>query len=133
MAGWSLYVDKGRPTYYYNYVGQKTYSLSPKGGIRLDEGDEVHLVVKFRYDGFEELEKHKGDLSGLTASDINKFLGLGGTATLYIDGTNVGDLIIEKTIPFRFSQSGETFDVGRDSYEPVTPYRVEPYEEGFPF
>jgi hypothetical protein len=55
-------------------------------------------------------------------------LGKGGTARLLVDGTAVVEGRIDKTVPFIFSMSGETFDIGEDTGAPVGPY-----ESGFPF
>ena len=62
--------------------------------------------------------------------DYDKGLGLGqgGTATLYVGDEQVAQGRIEKTVPFCFSMSGETMDVGIDTGAPVGPY---PHE--FPF
>ena len=56
-------------------------------------------------------------------------LGAGGTATLSVNGAEVAQGRIEKTVPFVFSMSGETMDVGIDTGAPVAPY---PHHE-FPF
>ena len=56
-------------------------------------------------------------------------LGLGGTAKLSVNGEQVAEGRIEKTVPFVFSMSGETMDVGIDTGAPVAPY---PHHE-FPF
>jgi len=46
-------------------------------------------------------------------------LGRGGTATLYLDGTRVGETRVAATVPMAFS-ADETTDVGSDSGTPVT-------------
>jgi arylsulfatase len=74
----------------------------------LPEGS-VELKVTFDYD----------DAQGL---------GKGGLAVLCINGKQVAQGRIEKTVPFCFSMSGETFDVGIDTGAPVGPYPPE-----FPF
>ena len=48
--------------------------------------------------------------------------------TLFIDDEQVAEGRIDKTVPFVFSMSGETMDVGIDTGAPVGPY---PHE--FPF
>ena len=45
-----------------------------------------------------------------------------------MNGRSVAEGRIEKTVPFVFSMSGETLDVGEDTGAPVGPY-----ERGFPF
>jgi len=106
MAGWSLYVEDNKPVYHYNWVGHERYTVaSPKP---LPTGP-VALKVSFDYD------EHTG-------------LGKGGTATLFIDDEQVAQGRIEKTVPFVFSMSGETMDVGIDTGAPAGPYPPE-----FPF
>jgi hypothetical protein len=106
MAGWSLYVKDNKPVYFYNWLGHETYAVeSPKS---LPAGP-VALKVSFDY-------------------DEGQGLGQGGTATLFVDDERVAGIRIEKTVPFVFSMSGETFDVGIDTGAPVGPY---PHE--FPF
>ena len=105
LAGWSLYVRDNKPVYYYNWLGHEMYAV--KGAEPLPTGP-VELTVKFDYDG-----------GGL---------GKGGSATLLVNGEQVAQGRIEKTVPFVFSMSGETFDVGEDTGAPVGPY---PHE--FPF
>ena len=46
-------------------------------------------------------------------------LGKGGTATLYVDGTKVGEGRVDATVPMLFS-GDETTDVGTDSGTPVS-------------
>ena len=106
MAGWSLYVQDNKPVYYYNWLGHEMYVV--EGAAGLPTGP-VELTVEFDYDG-----------GGL---------GLGGTAKLSVNGEQVAEGRIEKTVPFVFSMSGETMDVGIDTGAPVAPY---PHHE-FPF
>jgi arylsulfatase len=105
LAGWSLYVQNGRPVYFYNWLGHDTYKV--EGTSPLPSGD-VTLKLSFEYDG-----------GGL---------GKGGTARLLVNDQPVGTGRIEKTVPFMFSMSGETFDVGED-----TGAAVGPYQHRFPF
>jgi arylsulfatase len=97
MAGWSLYLESGTPTFLYNAFGQ---DLSFARGEPLAAGRH-QLVVEFDYDGG---------------------LGAGGTAYLSADGRVVSSVRVERTIPVVFSMSGETFDVGLDTGSPVGPY-----------
>jgi arylsulfatase A-like enzyme len=100
MAGWSLYLDSdGRPTYLYNYYGHELTAIA--GADPLPAG-AVALGVVFDYDG-----------GGL---------GKGGGVRLTVDGTDVAAGRIERTVPFVFSMSGETLDVGIDTCSPVGPY-----------
>ncbi len=106
LAGWSLYVEDNRPVYYYNWLGHEMYAI--RSDQELPAGP-VQLQVDFDYDG-----------GGL---------GLGGTAKLSVNGEQIAEGRIEKTVPFVFSMSGETMDVGIDTGAPVAPY---PHHE-FPF
>jgi arylsulfatase len=55
-------------------------------------------------------------------------IGKGATGTLFVDGTQVAQGQIPRTIPIRFSLD-ETFDVGEDTGTPV----VEDYADKMPF
>ena len=98
MAGWSLYLDNGRPTFHYNWYGHEhTSAASPTS---LAAGRHV-VVADFAYDGG---------------------FGAGGELVLSVDGHTVAHARIERTVPLVFSMSGETFDVGIDTGSPVGPY-----------
>jgi arylsulfatase len=99
MAGWSLYVKDGIPVYFYNLYGRVLTSIA--GTAPLPSG-AVELAVRFDYDG-----------GGL---------GKGGLVHLAVDGTEVASGRLERTVPFLFSMSGETLDVGIDAGAPVGPY-----------
>ncbi|OOK73857.1 arylsulfatase domain protein [Mycobacterium kansasii] len=49
-------------------------------------------------------------------------LGKGASVTLLVDHAAVVSGRLERTVPFRFSMSGETLDVGVDTGSPVAPY-----------
>ena len=96
FGGWSIYLNKGRPTYCYNLFGMQRFH------VRADQvvpaGDH-QVRLEFGYDG-----------GGL---------GKGGTADLYVDGTRVASGRVESTVPLAFS-ADETLDVGSDSGTPVS-------------
>src|SRR5262249_47280991 len=94
-GGWSLYLKDGRPKYHYSWAGLEHYEVAGDGAIL---PGEHQLRMEFAYDG-----------GGL---------GKGGTATLYVDGEEVGSGRIEHTSPYVFSLD-ETSDVGVDSCSPV--------------
>jgi arylsulfatase len=96
FGGWSLYATEGRLAYCYNFFGLDHFKVYGKS--ELSPGDH-QVRMEFAYDG-----------GGL---------GLGGTATLYVDGTEVGQGRIDKTQPMIFS-ADETTDVGADSATPVS-------------
>ena len=97
LAGWSLFLDEGRPYFLYNLYGRVFTTIA---GPVLSVGAH-RLVVDFDYDGG---------------------LGAGGTLYLSADGEVHGSARLEETVPIVFSMSGETFDVGRDTGAPVGPY-----------
>jgi arylsulfatase A-like enzyme len=96
FGGWTMYAHEGRPAYCYNLFGVQRFKVH--GEDPLPSG-EHQIRVEFAYDG-----------GGL---------GKGGTATLYVDGTKVGEGRIDATVPMVFS-ADETCDVGNDTGTPVT-------------
>ena len=104
-AGFSLYVQDGRPRYTYNYFGRKYTTLG--GADRLPVGD-VQLRYEFTYDGGGR--------------------GKGGTGRLYVDGRLVAQARIDATVPLGFS-ADETLDIGRDTGTPA----ADTYEGEFAF
>ena len=97
FGGWSLYVKDGRPAYAYNWVGLEQYTVAAP--IALPAG-RATITLDFAYD----------DGGGR---------GLGGTATLLVNGTRVAEGRIPKTNAFVFSLD-EGADVGMDEDTPVT-------------
>jgi arylsulfatase A-like enzyme len=96
FGGWSIYAHEGRPAYCYNLFGLQRFKVY--GEDQLATG-EHQVRVEFAYDG-----------GGLAK---------GGTATLFVDGTQVGEGRVDATVPMIFS-GDETCDVGNDSGTPVT-------------
>jgi Sulfatase len=96
FGGWSLYTTGGRPAYCYNLLGLQRFKVH---GDRPIPAGEHQVRMEFAYDG-----------GGL---------GKGGTVTLYLDGTKVGEGRVEATQPMVFS-GDETTDVGSDSATPVS-------------
>ncbi|CAM4343860.1 Arylsulfatase [Mycobacterium basiliense] len=99
MAGWSLYLRAGIPHFAYSYLGHELTTVSAREP--LPEGP-VALGLSFDYDG-----------GGL---------GKGASVSLLVDDAEVASGRLERTVPFRFSLSGETLDVGTDTGSPVAPY-----------
>lgn len=99
MSGWSLYVQDGAARFTYNYLGHELSTVA--AAEPLPEGPVV-LGLSFDYDG-----------GGL---------GRGASVTLRVNDTVVANGRVERTVPFRFSMSGETLDVGTDTGSPVAPY-----------
>jgi arylsulfatase len=96
FGGWTIYAHEGRPAYCYNLFGVQRFKVYGEDPI---PSGEHQVRVEFAYDG-----------GGL---------GKGGTATLYVDGTKVGEGRIDATVPMVFS-ADETCDVGNDTGTPVT-------------
>ena len=95
-AGWSLYLEGGRPTYCYNLFGVREFYT--RGDTPIPAG-EHQVRMEFAYDG-----------GGL---------GKGGTVTLYVDGTACAEGRVDATVPMVFS-ADETCDVGSDTASPVS-------------
>jgi arylsulfatase A-like enzyme len=96
FGGWTLYAKEGKPAYCYNLFGLQRFKVA--GEEAIPEG--THQVrMEFAYDG-----------GGL---------GKGGSVTLYLDGSAVGEGRVDATVPMLFS-GDETTDLGSDSATPVT-------------
>jgi arylsulfatase A-like enzyme len=107
FGGWGLLVIDGRPEFVHAFSNQKQHKYRVASGERLAPG--MHTIAfDFAYDG--------------------PGMGKGGTGTLSVDGRQVAQGRIERTIPLRISLD-ETFDVGRDTGTPV----VEDYVGRMPF
>lgn len=96
FGGWSLYVKDGKPVYAYNYLGLKIFIA--EGDTEVPQGKST-VTLDFAYDGGKP--------------------GAGGTATLSINGKQVGASKIPKTEPSVFS-ADETANVGVDRETPVS-------------
>jgi arylsulfatase A-like enzyme len=95
-AGYALMFKDGKPVFHYNLANVAHFSIAAKDAL----GPGRHTVVfNFKYDG-----------GGI---------GKGGTGTVSVDGRQVAEGRIERTIPVRFSFD-ETFDVGEDTGTPVS-------------
>jgi hypothetical protein len=90
FGGWSLYVKDGRPAYTYNFVGLQQFTVNSTD--RLAPG-KATITLDFAYDGNGR--------------------GKGGTATLSINGKQVGSGRIEHTNANIFS-ADDAADVGID-------------------
>jgi arylsulfatase len=96
FAGWSLYLNEGKPKYCHNLAGLQRFYVEADSSV---PAGEHQVRMEFDYDG-----------GGL---------GKGGTATLYVDGDKVGEGPIAATVPMLYS-GDETCDVGYDSGTPVS-------------
>jgi arylsulfatase len=95
FGGWALYLDKGKPTFFYNTVNVYHYNIA--SAQVLPPGKHT-LLFDFQYDG-----------GGL---------GKSGIGTLSVDGKQVAQSKIEHTVPVRYSLD-EGLDVGEDTGTPV--------------
>jgi hypothetical protein len=99
--GLGLYLLQGKPVFHYNLVGVDRTTVAAKDP--LTPGKRT-ITVNFKYDG-----------GGI---------GKGGVATLTVDGKEVANGKLTRTIPFRVS-ADETLDIGEDTGTPVSEdYRV---------
>jgi hypothetical protein len=94
--GLGLYLLQGRPIFHYNLVGVDRTTVAAKDP--LTPGKHT-IAVDFKYDG-----------GGV---------GKGGVATLTLDGKEVANAKLTRTIPFRVSVD-ETLDIGEDTGTPVS-------------
>jgi arylsulfatase A-like enzyme len=94
--GLGLYLLQGRPVFHYNLVGVQRTTVAAKDPLTAGK----HTVtVDFKYDG-----------GGI---------GRGGLVTLAVDGKEVANGRLTRTIPFRVS-ADETLDIGEDTGTPVS-------------
>jgi hypothetical protein len=105
FGGWSLYLKDGKPTYTYNWLGLKSYTVA--AGQAVPTG-KVNIRYEFVYDG-----------GGV---------GKGGTGTIYVNGKNVATGRIDQTQCCMYS-ADEGADVGADEGTPVS----EAYQVPFKF
>jgi len=104
-GGYALLFKDGKPEFDYNFLNVAHYDIVAKHAVAAGK----HTVVfDFKYDG-----------GGI---------GKGGTGTISVDGEQLAQARIDKTVPVRFSLD-ETFDVGEDTGTPVS----EDYDLPFKF
>jgi arylsulfatase A-like enzyme len=105
FGGWSFYLQDGKPTYTYNWLGLHRYTVAAEQAL---PAGKATIRYEFVYDG-----------GGV---------GKGGTGTLYVNGKNVAAGRIDQTQCCAFS-ADEGADVGADEGTPVT----EAYQVPFKF
>jgi arylsulfatase A-like enzyme len=96
FGGWSFYMQDGKPTYVYNWVGLEKYSVS---STQKAAPGKHTIKIDFAYEGGQ---------------------GAGGVATISMDGTKVGEGRIANTNSNTFGID-ESADVGTDQNTPVNP------------
>ena len=105
FGGFTFFINKGKPTFTYNYLGLEKFSVASSQSLTPGK----HTIVY----------------------DFNPMAGCGagGTGTMSIDGTKVGEGRIGKTQPGIFSVD-DLADVGTDDGTPVTDYGGSPKFKG---
>jgi arylsulfatase A-like enzyme len=96
FAGWSLYLNEGKPKYCHNLAGLRRYYVEAESVVPV--GDH-QVRMEFTYDG-----------GGLAK---------GGLVTLYVDGGKVGQGRVDATVPMIYS-GDETCDIGHSTGTPVS-------------
>jgi hypothetical protein len=107
FGGWVLLLQDGKPEFAYAFSNQPQDKFRITSDQPLMPGNHV-VRLGFKYDG-----------GGI---------GKGATGTLFVDGKQVAQGQIPRTIAIRFSLD-ETFDIGEDTGTPV----VEDYADKMPF
>jgi arylsulfatase len=107
FGGWGLLLLDGKPMFVHAFSNQEQHKYRVAANQKLSPGKHT-LRFDFTYDG-----------GGI---------GKGGNGTLLVDGQQVAQGRIERTIRFRFSID-ETFDVGEDTGTAV----IEDYAAQLPF
>lgn len=105
FGGFSFHINKGKPTFTYNYLGLEKFVVASSQS--LTPGKHT-IVYDFNSDGG---------------------LGKGGTGTISINGTKVGEGRIGRTQPGIFSVD-DLADVATDDGTPVTDYGGSPKFKG---
>jgi hypothetical protein len=90
FGGWSLYVKDGKPAYTYNFVGLQEYTVNASETLA---AGKATIKLDFAYDGNGR--------------------GKGGTATIHVNGKQVGSGRVERTNANIFS-ADDAADVGVD-------------------
>jgi arylsulfatase A-like enzyme len=107
FGGWALLMQDGKPEFAYAFSNQAQHKFRIVSKQSIAAGDHV-VRFGFKYDG-----------GGI---------GKGATGTLFVDGKQVAEGRIPRTVPARFSLD-ESFDVGEDTGTPV----VDDYNDKMPF
>ena len=107
FGGWALALQDSKPEFLYAFSNQPEHKYRIVADQPLSPGNHA-VRFSFKYDG-----------GGL---------GKGATGTLFVDGKQVAQGVIPRTIPVRFSLD-ETFDIGEDTGTPV----VEDYANKMPY
>lgn len=104
VAGYTLFVKDGKPTYEYNWFGLDRYRVTSSDQLPQSKST---IRVEFKYDG-----------GGLAK---------GGIVTMFLNDKKVAEGKVDKTVFGRFS-ADETFDIGRDYGSPVSDLYSSPFK-----
>ena len=96
FGGWSLYLQEGKPTYTYNFLGLAAYKVAASKPL---PAGTATIRYEFAYAG--------------------DGLGKGGTGTIFVNGQKVAEGRIDRTQAGIFS-ADEGVDVGQDGETPVS-------------
>ena len=96
FGGWSLYLKDGKPTYTYNRLGLKSYTIAASEPL---PAGKATIRFEFAYDGGKP--------------------GAGGAGTIVVAGKKVAEGRVDLTQGYLFS-ADEGADVGTDEGTPVT-------------
>ena len=107
FGGWGMLVIDGKPQFVHAFSNQPQHKYRVASNETLAAGKHS-IKFDFKYNG--------------------PGMGKGGTGTLSVDGKQVAQGKIERTVPVRFSLD-ETMDIGEDTATPV----VEDYADRMPF
>jgi hypothetical protein len=107
FGGWGLLLLDGKPEFDYAFSNQPQHKYRVASNEKLSPGKHT-IKFDFKYNG--------------------PGMGKSGAGTLSVDGKQVAQGKIERTIPTRFSLD-ETMDIGEDTGTPV----VEDYVNKMPF
>jgi len=107
FGGYGFYLLKGKPIFLWNLVELKRVRW--EGPEALSPGKHT-LEFDFRYDGLGMGTLAFNNLSGI---------GRGGTGVLKVDGKEVANQKMERTLPI-ILQFDENFDIGADTGTPVS-------------
>ncbi|MBF0313095.1 MAG: arylsulfatase [Oligoflexia bacterium] len=103
FGGWSLYLKKGIPTYTYNWMGFKSYTIAAASTL---PAGKANLRFEFHYDREGDPSRDRG-------------VGRGGVGMLFVNNNKVAEGRIAQTHPYVFAVTEGT-DVGQDAATPVT-------------
>lgn len=106
FSGYVLYLKNGKPSFTYNWVGLKEYTVTSSQALK---PGKYNIVFDFKFDGVKP--------------------GAGGVGTLTVNGNKVAEGRIDQTNAYSFGVD-ETADVGTDDATWVTDYGASAHFNG---